>query len=237
MSLQDKIVVVIGGSAGIGFAVAKLAREAGANVLVGGRNKDKLAAAEQNLPGIETLSVDASNESQVVAFFEHIGELDHLVVTVTVTGPGRKALVDLPTQDARAAFDNKFWGHWLAARHGAPRIRAGGSIGLTSGMLSRRPGVGSLLQTTINAGVEAMGRALAKDLAPTRVYVVSPGLVNTESAVASRKRREPFATEAHSLPDGTIATPEEAAACYLFAMQNGSLTGAVIDIDIGAAVK
>jgi NAD(P)-dependent dehydrogenase (short-subunit alcohol dehydrogenase family) len=238
MSLQDKNVVVIGGSSGIGFAVAKLASEAGAKVFIGARNENRLAAAAQKLPGSKTHPVDVSDEAQVAAFFEHVGELDHLVVTAGGTGSPKK-LVELPIKEARAAFGNKFWGQWLAARHAGPRIRVGGSLGLTSGILSRRPGVGRLLKTTINAAVEAMGRTLAKELAPTRVYVVSPGAVDTGTwgYLTEDKRRELFANLAQSLPAGIVATPEDTAAGYLFAMQNRSLTGVVIDIDSGQLVN
>jgi NAD(P)-dependent dehydrogenase (short-subunit alcohol dehydrogenase family) len=239
MSLQGRHVVVIGGSSGIGFAVAKLALEAGAKVLIGGRNESRLTRAAQKLPGSKTHPVDVSDEAQVAAFFEHVGELDHLVVTAGGTVASPKKLADLPTQEARAAFDHKFWGQRLVARHAAPRIRVGGSLGLTSGVLSRKPGIGRLLKSTINAAVEAMGRTLAKELAPTRVYVVSPGAVDTGTwdYLAEDKRRELFANLAQSLPTGAVATPEDTAAAYLFAMQNRSLTGVVIDIDSGQLVN
>jgi NAD(P)-dependent dehydrogenase (short-subunit alcohol dehydrogenase family) len=239
MSLQDKNVVVIGGSSGIGFAVAKLALEAGAKVLIGGRNENKLTEAAQKLSGSKTYLVDISDEPQVAAFFEYVGELDHLVVTAGGTIASPKKLADLPTQESRAAFDHKFWGQWLVARHAAPRIRVGGSLGLTSGVLSRRPGVGRLLKSTINAAVEAMGWTLAKELAPTRVYVVSPGAVDTGNwdYLAEDKRRELFANLAKSLPTGAVTTAEDTAAAYLFAMQNRSLTGVVIDIDSGQLVS
>jgi NAD(P)-dependent dehydrogenase (short-subunit alcohol dehydrogenase family) len=239
VSLQDTNVVVIGGSSGIGFAVAKLAAEAGAKVIIGGRNKSRLAAAAKKISGSKTHPIDVSDETQVVTFFDQVGELDHLVITAGGTVGSPKKLVELPTHEARAAFDNKFWGQWLAVRHAVPRIRAGGSIGLTSGILSRRPGVGRLLKTTINAAIEAMGRTLAKELAPTRVYVVSPGAVDTGSwsYLAEDKRRELFANLAQSLPAGCVVTPEDTAAAYLFAMQNRSLTGVVIDIDSGQLVN
>jgi NAD(P)-dependent dehydrogenase (short-subunit alcohol dehydrogenase family) len=239
MPLKDSHVVVIGGSSGIGFTVAKLALEAGAKVLIGGRNESRLTGAAQKLPGSKTHLVDISDEDQVVAFFERVRELDHLVVTAGGTIASPKKLADLPTQEARAAFDHKFWGQWLVARHAAPRIRVGGSLGLTSGVLSRRPGVGRLLKSTINAAVEAMARTLAKELAPTRVYVVSPGVVDTGTwaYLPEDKRRELFANLAQSLPTGAITTPEDTAAAYLFAMQNRSLTGVVIDIDSGQLVN
>ena len=110
MSLQDRNVVVIGGSSGIGFVVAKLALEAGAKVLIGGRNESRLTEAAQKLPGSKTHLVDISDEAQVAAFFEHVGELDHLVVTAGGTMASPKRLADLPIQEARAAFDHKFWG-------------------------------------------------------------------------------------------------------------------------------
>ena len=114
MSLQDRNVVVIGGSSGIGFVVAKLALEAGAESSpIGGRNESRLTEAAQKLPGSQTHLVDISDEAQVAAFFEHVGELDHLVVT-SRREPSRlpRDSSDLPIQEARAAFDHKFWGQW-----------------------------------------------------------------------------------------------------------------------------
>jgi NAD(P)-dependent dehydrogenase (short-subunit alcohol dehydrogenase family) len=74
-------------------------------------------------------------------------------------------------------MDCKFWGQYLAARYA--QIRPKGSITLISGILSRRPSAGLTGLAAINAAVEALGRALAVELAPIRVNVVSPGLTDT----------------------------------------------------------
>jgi hypothetical protein len=79
--------------------------------------------------------------------------------------------------DARASMDSKFWGQYMAARYA--QIRPKGSITLFSGILSRRPSAGLASLAAINAAVEALGRALAVELAPVRVNVVSPGTTDT----------------------------------------------------------
>ena len=83
----------------------------------------------------------------------------------------------LAVADARSSFDSKFWGPYLATKYA--QINANGSIVLFSGILSRRPTYGLAGLAAINAAVEALGRALALELAPVRVNVISPGLVDT----------------------------------------------------------
>ena len=237
MSLKNKHIVVIGGSSGIGLAVARGAAEQGGRVLIAGRDAHKLDAVARAIPGIITEVLDVRDEEQVADYFERIGQLDHLVVTAG-------ALIEsspLVTQDfaaLRDAVDSKLYGSLLAAKHAAPRIRAGGSIGLTSGVLARKPTANALVKTLINAALEAAVRQMAKELAPLRVYAVSPGPVNTPNwAYLDDDARTALFDKLNStLPLGFAASPDDTAAAYLFAMQAHALTGTVIDIDSGALI-
>jgi NAD(P)-dependent dehydrogenase (short-subunit alcohol dehydrogenase family) len=106
---------------------------------------------------------------------------------------------------------------------------------LTSGLLARKAVSGALVKATMNAAIESMGKTLAKELAPVRVNVVSPGMVETgmwgEMPEADRKA---MAAKAGSgLPVGRVGQTGDLAQAYWLLMSNGFMTGAVVDVDGG----
>ncbi len=76
---------------------------------------------------------------------------------------------------------------------------------------------------------------MAKELAPRRVNVISPGVIDTPAyaGMAEEQRLAMFAKAGAALPVGRVGRAEEVAAGYVLAMENGYMTGAVIDIDGG----
>ncbi|MDN3922162.1 SDR family oxidoreductase [Roseateles violae] len=237
MSLSNQTVLVIGGSSGIGLAVTRGALKLGARVIAAGRDAERLASAAAANPGLETESIDITDEDDVAAVFERIGALDHLVVTAgALIGSSPLPMLDISTM--REAIGVKLTGSLVAAKHAARHLRPGGSIGFTSGVLARKPAPNSVVKTAINAALEAATRQLARELAPLRVYAVSPGPVNTPSwrFMDDASRSAMFERLASTLPAGFAASDEDTAAGYLFAMQARALTGAVIDLDSGALV-
>lgn len=238
MRLERQRIVVIGGSSGMGFATARIAAAEGATVVIAGRSQEKLQKARAQIQGtVEALTVNVMDEASVKAFFDKVGEFDHL------TTPGNEAamgpFLELDTAKARAAFDSKFWGQYHAARYGAPKIRAGGSITFFSGIWSQRPVPGSSAITAINSAVEGLGRALAMELAPIRVNTVSPGIVDTPiySRMAPDAKETMFKNVAASLPVRRVGRPEEIAQTVLCLMSNGFATGNTLYIDGGATLR
>jgi NAD(P)-dependent dehydrogenase (short-subunit alcohol dehydrogenase family) len=228
--MKDQIVVVIGDLSGIGRAVAEQAAAAGARVIAAGRR-----AAPAGWPAhIAAAQVDLTDDEAVRGFFAEVGAFDHLVVTAgPVIASARLAEQDVAA--AIAAFNVKFFGQLRAVKHGARHLRAGGSVVLTSGLLARKAVPGGLVKATMNAAVEAMGKTLAKELAPLRVNVISPGMVATEMwGNLSDAERGALAQRAGAgLPVGRVGLGEDLAQAYLMVMQNGFMTGAVVDVDGG----
>ena len=237
MSLTGKKIVVLGGSSGIGLAVARGAMLLGADVLIAGRDARKLTDAVQSLQGIRTDVVDVRDEEQVAEFFARNAPIDHLVVT-TGAVIGSSPLDKLDFAMLRDAVDSKLYGSLLAAKYAAPHLRAGGSIGFTSGVLARKPGPNTLVKTIINAALEAAVKQLAREMAPIRIYAISPGPVDTPSwgYMDDRARAALFDKLNSTLPVGFAASADDTAMGYLFAMQARALTGAVIDLDSGALI-
>ena len=180
MGLKDKRIIILGGTSGMGFAVARKAADEGAVVVVASSNQDKISRAKGQLPpSAEGRIIDLTSEQSIKTFFEAVGEFDHLVYTA-----GEPLLSEpLETFSIEAAqkfFGIRFWGSFMTAKYGARHIRKGGSIVFSSGMASRRPRKGLSIVSSVCGAAESLTRALAVELAPLRVNLVCPGLVKTE---------------------------------------------------------
>ncbi|AZF16248.1 SDR family oxidoreductase [Pseudomonas sp. R3-18-08] len=228
-SLRGKTIIVIGGSSGIGAAVAKAAAERGAQVVVAGR---RLTSAQHD--GMRSEPVDVSDSASLQRLFETVGHFDHLVYT---SGPSvnAKTLIDTDLDEAQANFNVKLWGALRAIQQALPFLHEHGSISLTSGQLGRKLVAGQFIKVGINAATEALGKQLAKELAPRRVNVISPGVIDTPAyaGLGEEQRLAMFAKAGGALPVGRVGQAQEVAAGYVLAMENGFMTGAVIDIDGG----
>lgn len=225
-SLLNKSVVVIGGSSGIGAAVALRARMAGARAII-------VSRSGRSPGGVEAVAADSTDPALLDAAFAKIGVIDHLVHTAGA----RTASAPIQTLDStvlEATFATKLFGSIHAVRQALPHLAEQGSVTLTSGQVSRKFGTGTFVKGSVNAAVDALGRHLAKELAPRRVNVVSPGIVDTDLwGAPGSQSREATMARALTLPVGRGGTPDELADAYLFAMTNSFLTGTVIDIDGG----
>jgi NAD(P)-dependent dehydrogenase (short-subunit alcohol dehydrogenase family) len=216
--LRGSKVVVVGGSSGIGFATAEMAKAQGAEVVIASRNADKLKAAADKI-GAKGIAADVTDDQSVAALFHAAGAVDHVVVSAAQlrTGPFKS----VPMEDVRATFEGKFWGAWRCAR--AAEIRPGGSLTLVSGFLSIRPRPNSAIVSVANGALESLTRALALELAPIRVNCVSPGIIDTpiRAAMPEAARKEMLEKTAAALPVRRVGLAEDVAKQILAFMENG----------------
>ncbi len=243
MRLEGRRVVVIGGASGIGLAVAAAARAEGARVAVVGRSKDRLEAALREIgPEVESAVADARDPAAIGAALVAWVPIDHLVTTTSVSASGlgvQKSMAHMSLTGARAFFDGKLWSQYTAAQAALPHLSPSGSITFTSGVASRKSLPNHTVIAANNAAIEAMAKQLAREIAPRRVNVISPGLTTTHvyDHLPPTEREAFFAHVTGGLPIPRPASPEEVAAAYVFAMTSSYLTGAVIDIDGGLLVQ
>ena len=211
--------VIIGGTSGIGKALAMQLRNENNTVHIASRHT----------------GVDITNEKSLCDYFESIGAFDHLVMTAGSYAPAGK-VTDVAIEDAKTAFDTKFWGSLNVAKHAARYMTPNGSITLTTGMLSRKIVAGTYVKSSINAALESVTKVLAKELSPIRVNAVSPGLTMTEAYknMDESARTAMYDNAKSNLPAGKVGEPSEIAMGYLFAINNPYVTGSIIDIDGGA---
>ncbi len=229
--LANQSVIVVGGTSGMGLAIARLSASRGATVTVASRSPDRVAAVAAEL-GVFGKPLDTSDETSVREFFAAVGPVDHLVVTGSSVRTG--TLKDSPLEDGEYTFRSKFFGPYLCAKYA--QTKPEGSITLFSGILSRRPGLNDAVLAGVNAAVEAMGRALARDLAPVRVNTISPGMTSGTGAYRSMSdsaREGMYTAIAARLPVGHVGTAEDVAAATLMLMTNRFITGVTLDVDGG----
>jgi NAD(P)-dependent dehydrogenase (short-subunit alcohol dehydrogenase family) len=235
MTLQGKRVVLIGGTAGIGLATAHATAAAGGQIVVVSSRPGNVAKALAELPaGAQGETVDVRAENEVRALFDRLGAFDHLVYTAG------EAMTLAPVADteitkSRQFFDTRFWGAYASVKYGAAHIRSGGSIVLSSGGSVQRPGPGWAVAAAALGAMEALGRALAVELAPIRVNVVRPGMTRTDlwQEFPAEVREEMFRSAGAALPVGRIGESDDIARSYVHLMEQEFATGSVITVDGG----
>jgi NAD(P)-dependent dehydrogenase (short-subunit alcohol dehydrogenase family) len=249
LRLDEKRVVIIGGSSGIGLETARLALGEGATVMIAGRSEDRLRRAAGSLEcsyedasrrtalgRLRCVVADMADAASIRSLFAGERHIDHLFLPAGELRPGAADVLGADLDGLHSILEVRLLGVVHAIRQAGPKIREGGSITLMSGLYSTRPAVGGAMAAAAVAGVEGMTRALALDLAPIRVNAVAPGLIETPLWDAFGPQREAFAARAAKLPVGRIGRPEEVAEAVVFLMTNGFVTGTVLPIDGGGGL-
>jgi NAD(P)-dependent dehydrogenase (short-subunit alcohol dehydrogenase family) len=231
--LRGRTVLVIGRSSGIARAVAQATRDAGAHVVVAGRNSEALAAAYADEPGITTDTVDVTDDASITALGERLDTLDHIVSTASARARGR--LGDLSRDAVRASLDTKVIGPLMLAKYLGPRLNPGGSFVLFSGVAAFKIAVGTLAVAITNGAADTLTRSLALEMAPIRVNAISPGVIDTGAwdALGDERKTEMFEHVAATNSARRIGTVEDIAQAVLFAMTNTFLTGVTLAVDGG----
>jgi len=236
MTLDGKRIVLLGGSSGIGLATAQAAAREGASVVIASSRKTRVDQALATLPAdSEGHVLDLADADAMQKLFARLGGFDHLVFTAGETLQlGKIANTDV--EAARRAFDLRYWGAYLAAKYGSGGIRSGGSIVFSSGTAGQRPRVGWTVVASICAAMEGLTRALAVELAPIRVNIVSPYVVKTAlwAGMAETDREALYQRTAERVPVRHVGEPEEIAEAYLYLMRQSYGTGQVMVVDGGA---
>jgi NAD(P)-dependent dehydrogenase (short-subunit alcohol dehydrogenase family) len=185
---------------------------------------------------VKAIATDVMDEIAITQAFAEIGNFDHLFISAqdASTAP----LSETTMEKLRPTLDSKIWGAFHVVKHSVSKISADGSITFISGLAGRRGYAGLAVAGAANAGIEAVARNLAVELAPLRVNTVCAGVIDTEmlDKVFGQQRAEVVKIIAEKLPVKRIGKPEEIADAVLFLMGNGFVTGATLLIDGGDAL-
>lgn len=231
-------VLVIGGSSGMGLALAARLLDRGCEVTIVGRSPERLAQACQQLgqaAGLRSLAADVTDEGSVERLFGTVGGLAHIVSTAADVGGVYVPLQEMDAAIARRVIDSKVMAPILIAKHGAVALAVGGSITFTSGIAAYRPTAKGSVVAAINGAIESLVYALAVELAPLRVNAVSPGWVDTPiwESVAGAAKASMLEAMARRLPVGRVGMPDDIAQAIEAVMHNGFISGTVVHVDGG----
>jgi NAD(P)-dependent dehydrogenase (short-subunit alcohol dehydrogenase family) len=233
-SLAGQTVVVIGGSAGIGLETARQARVEGADVILTGRNPDRLEAAGAEVGALHTAAFDANDTQALQQFFEATpAPIDH--VLVTAGGPRYGPLLEMEIADVREALSGHAVLGLEVARNARSKMRPGGTLLLMGGTGGRRIDHRLGIVSAATAALPPFTAALALELAPIRVNLIAAGFVDTPLSASLLgdqldDRRQELQT---TLPIRRVVTADDVAALAIHLMVNTALTGATYDIDGG----
>jgi len=231
MELSGKKAVVFGGTSGIGLATTLLLAENGAEVTAISREPKKAGALSN---GITTRACDVLDRGAVEAVLEELSPIDILVTAATGGKRAFGPFLEMDLDGYKASFD-KLWGYANVVRYGAMQVSDGGSITLVSGAPARNCLPGQVALSSVGNAVEAMMRAVAREVAPRiRINAVSPGTIDTPMVTVKGTEREELyrqMTTNNLIPRAGMA--DEVAQGILFVIENNFVTGTTVDVDGG----
>ncbi|CAG8961599.1 hypothetical protein HYFRA_00006134 [Hymenoscyphus fraxineus] len=219
-------VLVIGGSSGMGFSVAKLVLAEKANVTIASSSKERVDAAVARLKADSPSNQVAGTKASL---------LDHIVYTAGKGQSPALAETDLAVSSSIARlplivpiFIGKIAPRFLKSSYTS-------SITFTGGAIAEKPVPGYGLLSAFIAGVHSLGKSLAIDLAPLRVNVVSPGATDTELWGAYTEFLRDMSSKNSLL--GKPGKPEDVAEAFVYLMKNVDATGSIVSSNGGAPLK
>ena len=230
MDINGKKAVVFGGTSGIGLSATQMLSDKGAHVIAISRNPDKLKNVPKN---VTTKKMNVLDRDALEKFFQEVGEYDILVNSATGGARAVGPFLSMDLDGYKASFD-KLWGYTNVVRYGTKFLKNNGNIVLVSGSPARKCRPGQIAISSVGGAVEAFARGIAPEIAPKRINIVSPGIIDTPMSPLQGKEREDYyknTTNNNLIP--RAGTPDEVATGIIFAIENEFITGTTIDIDGG----
>jgi NAD(P)-dependent dehydrogenase (short-subunit alcohol dehydrogenase family) len=233
-TLLGKTVLVVGGTKNIGLRIAQRADEAGARVVIAGRDAEQASAIASTLTHARGLRLDVTDEDNIASAASEIGFVEHIVVTAAA--PHHAAVTELEHDKVVHAFEAKVIGPLMLAKHFAPRIAFGGSMVLFSGVAAWKPAPGRVVTGITNGAVAFAVSQLAKELAPVRVNAVSPGIIDRSAcdAMPAHERGVFLDDAAAGTLTGHIGHTEHIVDAVMWLLTADFVTGETIHVDGGA---
>eukprot|EP00746_Dinoflagellata_sp_MGD_P008731 gnl/MRDRNA2_/MRDRNA2_117521_c0_seq1.p1 gnl/MRDRNA2_/MRDRNA2_117521_c0~~gnl/MRDRNA2_/MRDRNA2_117521_c0_seq1.p1 ORF type:complete len:238 (-),score=42.44 gnl/MRDRNA2_/MRDRNA2_117521_c0_seq1:37-750(-) len=232
MQLKDKKALVFGGTSGIGLAAACQLRDLGATVVAISRDPSKVEGNEE-AKGLILEKCDVRDPDALTKVFTQHAPFDILISAATGGNRALGPFLQMDMDGYKASFD-KLWGYANVVRFGTAHLPDNGCIVLVSGAPARRPKPGQVALASVGGAVEQFARTIAPEIAPRRINVVSPGIIDTPMfGPESEARTEKLVggTAKHLIP--RAGTPSEVAQAIVFLVQNDFVTGTTIDVDGG----
>jgi NAD(P)-dependent dehydrogenase (short-subunit alcohol dehydrogenase family) len=223
-------VVVIGGTSGIGYAIAKFHADRGCKVVITGRDAKRASAIAGEIGGeVRGIALDVAEPETIDAALAGLEHVDRLALVAVERDFNSARSYDIAR--ARRIVTMKLIGYTEVAHTLFPRMGAGASAVLFGGLASERPYPGSTSITTVNGAVGSLIRTLAVELAPVRFNAVHPGIISDSPAWQDKK--EAIAQIEKRTPGGRLATTADVVGAVDFLFTNQGVNGINLVIDGG----
>jgi NAD(P)-dependent dehydrogenase (short-subunit alcohol dehydrogenase family) len=244
-------ILIVGGSAGLGFGVAEAALEYGASVVISSSQQSRvdeaIASLQKSYPSAKDsvigyacdLGTEATLEENVKDLLDKTGIVDHIVYTAG----DRLAMKPIEEIDFAALKKGgmvRFFAPFLICKYAFANklINPGpkSSITLTTGSISQKPKANWSIPAGYAGGLHSMTRQLAVDLKPIRVNLISPGPIDTPlwDWLEADAKKKMFETTGKMLLTGRVGQVEDVTEAYLYLMKDQNVTGSVLSTNGGS---
>ncbi|MFC8256797.1 SDR family oxidoreductase [Streptomyces sp. NPDC057291] len=219
--------IIVGGSSGLGRAVAQRFADRGDTVLITSRTT---AHADTVAGEIGGLAVDLSQPETIAAALSDVRAIDNLVITAIKQGVN--SLADFDIAEAIESVTTKLVGYTETVRTLHDRFNPGASVVLFGGLAKERPYPGSTMVTAFNSGITGLVKTLAVEIAPHRINAIHPGVVGD----SVKWRDAPEHPHLARTPIGRLVTTAEVVDATDFVLRNTGVNALDLFVDGGLRV-
>lgn len=223
-------VLIVGGSSGLGLALARAYAERGARVGIAGRDAARCSAIASTVGAhAYGLSVDVTDPHSIGDGLRGVGNVDRLVITAVERD--LNSIADYDVDSAIRLATMKLVGYTSVVHNLLGRLSAEASILLFGGLAKDRPYPGSTTVTSVNGAVATMINTFATELAPIRVNAIHPGIVGDtdywsgKDAVLENVRGR--------TPTGRLVTTSDVVDASIFLLENPAINAVNLPVDGG----
>jgi NAD(P)-dependent dehydrogenase (short-subunit alcohol dehydrogenase family) len=226
--MSDGLVVVVGGTGGIGREIARHYHEAGKDVVISGRDTDRTTAIAAEVgEGVRGIAFDLSDPETIADALSDLGPVSRLVLAAIARD--NNPITDYTISEAIMLTTMKLVGYTTTVQALMDRLDEDASVVLFGGRAKDRPYPGSTTVTTVNGGVSSLIRTLAIQLAPVRFNAIHPGIVG-DSPFWEEK---PLDAVIDRTPTKRLATMDEVVDATVFLLENRAINGVNLYVDGG----
>ncbi len=223
-------VIVIGGTSGLGHALAAAYEARGARVAITGRDATRAAEIAASIgPTVRGIGLDLSEPHTLAEVLRDTGAVSRLALVAV--DRDHNTVADYNVGRAIHLATLKLVGYTEVVHQLAGRLTSDASILLFGGLAKDRPYPGSTTVTTVNGAVSTMVRTMALELAPVRVNAIHPGIVGDSPYWAGKEAV--LGPVRERTPTGRNVLMHEVTDASLFLLENGAMNGANLEVDGG----
>jgi len=227
--------LVVGGTSGIGRAVAQALHDRGEKVVVTGRDAARAQAVAKEIgPNASGLALDLSKPETIAAALSGLGPVKSIVISAIERDAN--TIKDYSIERALRLVTLKLVGYAEVVHTLASRMTQDGAIVLLGGLAKERPYVGSTTVSTVNGGVTGLVHTLAVEMGPVRVNAVHPGIIGDTDTWSGKPTEFLDGLRART-PTGRLCSTADVSGAILFLLDNQGVNGVNLVVDGGWLLK